>query len=322
MRPQVALILTNVVLLFAVSSGLLASPEFDRGITSRIHRLGNSKRNDYENTESISMDNDRRRYMAAAFIVGSHLIQQPADALPYERLIVVRDPNTYSAVTYIPNGVNEGSKPLLVVLHGAGMNNEDAWALTNSKGEHAGLIPSLIATDRAPPELTENFVVVAPYSQGKLSFYEEPRSKVLDFVRWFCSEAGRRSGCPPCNSDRIYLFGFSDGATVAVELATTKIFRAVAIAAYGFSGTLPDLALERLRGVPFWVFHSQDDVIFPVEYSDKLVSSLRKDGDSSLIRYTRYERDQEDFTGDVKGHSVGITASKLGELYSWMLSIS
>jgi predicted peptidase len=311
------LISIYVALFLPVTLGLILPPKTER--CSISHRLEGT---DCESIREIfSTDTSRRHYVAAGFTIGFHLMQQPADALPQERLFVVSDPNTYSAVTYKPEGVNERPKPLLVVLHGAGVNNEDAWALTNPKGEHAGLIPSLIASNKAPPELTENFVVVAPYSQGKRSFYEEPRKKILDFVRWFCSEAGRTSGCPPCDTDHIYLFGFSDGATVAVELATTKMFRAVVIAAYGFSGTLPDLALERLREVPFWVFHSQDDVIFPVKYSDKLVASLSKRGNSSMIRYTRYERDQEGFTGDVKGHSVGITASKSADLYSWMLSI-
>lgn len=38
---------------------------------------------------------------------------------------------------------------------------QDAWDLANLKGEHGGLIPSLIASGQAPKELTENFVVVA-----------------------------------------------------------------------------------------------------------------------------------------------------------------
>jgi len=114
---------------------------------------------------------------------------------------------------------------------------------------------------------------------------------------------------------------------VAVELATTRRFAAVAIAAYGFSGTaLPDRALVLLKDIPFWVFHSADDVIFPVSYSDQLVRSLRSvatasGNGESVVRYTRYDQDQEGFTGSVRGHSTGITASKLPELYEWMLAL-
>ncbi|CAB9497868.1 phospholipase Carboxylesterase [Seminavis robusta] len=244
----------------------------------------------------------------------------------YYYLKSVTDPNTYPALVYSnPKSAsnNQDKKiPLLVVLHGAGKNDETVWSLADPKGEHAGLLPSLIACDTAPETATDNFAVVAPYAAGKQSFYEEPRSKLLRFVEWVCSEQGQEAGCP-ANIDpaRVFLFGFSDGATVAVELATTRRFKACIICAYGFSGVLPKLALERLKDVPMWIFHSADDVIFPVAYSDQLVTSLRSVTTSSLVLYTRYDTDQEGFTGRVRGHSVGITASKLADIYTWMLSI-
>jgi len=167
-----------------------------------------------------------------------------------------------------------------------------------------------------------NFAVVCPYSQDKASFYEEPRSKILQFLNWVCSEEGQQAGCPVVDPENIFLFGFSDGATLGVELLTTKRFRAGVVAAYGFTGTLPVLALDRLRGTPLWAFHSADDVIFNVQCSDNLVQSLRNvNDDSSIIRYSRFDSDQEGFTGSVRGHSTGITASKLPDLYMWMLSL-
>jgi predicted peptidase len=250
-----------------------------------------------------------------------------------EQLRLVTDPSTYSALAYAPppqldNEENNEEKskppPLLIVLHGAGKNDQTAWSLADPLGEHAGLVPSLLSTSRAPSELAQNFAVVSPYSAGKQSFYEEPRSKLLQFVEWVCSDAGRQAGCPECDPTRVFLFGFSDGATVAVELATTRRFSACVIAAYGFTGKLPALALQRLDGVPFWVFHSADDVIFPVACRDRFVASLRGlEGNKgpNRVRYTRYTEDQEGFTGSVRGHSTGITASKLPDIYTWMLSI-
>ena len=76
--------------------------------------------------------------------------------------VKITDPETYSALLYSPDTVN--TVPLLVVLHGAGRNDQDAWDLANLKGEHGGLVPSLIASGQAPKELTENFCVVAPGS--------------------------------------------------------------------------------------------------------------------------------------------------------------
>ena len=151
--------------------------------------------------------------------------------------------------------------------------------------------------------MLDNFAMVAPYSKGSRSFYEEPRKKLIQFVEWVCSEEGRRSGCPDVDPKRIILFGFSDGATAGIELMTTRRFAGGVFAAYGFTGDLPALAAERLQDLPIWVFHSADDVIFPVKCSDKLVKRLREVGTRDVVRYTRYDQDQEGFTGSVRGHS-------------------
>ena len=246
-------------------------------------------------------------------------------------LKLVADPATYSALAYAPHSSSSLNDkppqppPLLIVLHGAAQNAGTAWDLADINGEHMGLPPSLIASNTAPSTLTQNFAVVTPYSAGKRSFYEEPRSKILQFIRWVCSDDGRAAGCPLVDTSRVFLLGFSDGATLGVELLTTGRFRGGVIAAYGFTGTLPALALERLKGVPIWVFHSADDAIFPVSCSDRLIDSLRKVNDGlsgeDMVKYTRFDRDQEGFTGRVRGHSTGITASKDVAIYQWMLSV-
>jgi predicted peptidase len=294
-------------------------------------------------------------------------------------LTEVNDPQTYPALVYQPepkptpdleegvvastnnmNNNNNNKLPVLVVLHGAGKNELDVWNLADIRGEHAGLIPSLLASGKAPPELYENFIVIAPYSIGKASFYDEPRSKLLQCIRWACDshttstaspQQGSGNGTTSTNKDiksvtvqgidtdrmdlsRVYLFGFSDGATLGIELMTTRKFAAGIFAAYGFTGKLPKLALERMQDLPMWIFHSQDDVIFPVKCSDQLVKDLRamninsntnantgKGNDTSIVRYSRFQQDQEGFTGSVKGHSTGITASRNPEVYKWLLSL-
>jgi len=180
-------------------------------------------------------------------------------------MIEINDPDTYSGLVYVPKSAsnNNGKKlPILFVLHGAGKNEKDVWNLANVNGEHAGLIPSLLASGQAPPELYENFIVVAPYSKDKASFYEEPRSKLLQFMRFAISADGGGAQGVDVNIidlDRKFLFGFSDGATLGVEIMTTRKFAGGVFAAYGFTGRLPKLALERLKGLPMWIFHSADD---------------------------------------------------------------
>jgi len=241
-------------------------------------------------------------------------------------LQIVTDPSTYSALAYAPpiDTKKQGSNPLILVLHGAGRNDKEIYSdLADPNGEHSGLIPSLIASGRAPTEATQNFAILAPYSFGKPSFYQDPRRNLLDFVDW--AIARRNTPDLPIDFDphRIFLFGFSDGATVAVELLTTKRFAAGVICSYGYTGTtLPARALEKLANVPVWVFHSKDDVIFPVGSSDKLVQQLRSAGvGESVVRYTRYEKDPENLPLRVRGHSTGISASKDPEIYKWLLQI-
>ena len=316
-----------------------------------VTAAGSPPLRDLDNSFSSAQFN-RRQF--ATCLVGATLSLPPASAVgtttvprklletTEPQLIRVRDPSTYEALVYSPPSISyNGDKqlPLLLVLHGAGRNDQSAWSLADTNGEHAGLAPSLLASQQAPESLRNNFYVVAPYvGEGKRSFYEEPRSTLLQFLDWFLSEQGQAAGCPRnVDNSRICLFGFSDGATVAVELATTQRFRCVVVASYGFTGSLPELALQRLEFIPMWVFHSLDDVIFPVRCSDNLVSSLRGIDSTALlqsgelgatsrpnakdkIRYTRYIQDPEGCTGSIRGHCVGITASKNPEVYSWMLS--
>ena len=150
--------------------------------------------------------------------IGKEIDIQNGKGILYE----INDPNTYPALVYKPNGaMNTVSKtthqyPVIIVLHGAGKNELDVWNLANSNGEHAGLIPSLLNSSTsstslsggmAPSELYDNFIVIAPYSIGKRSFYEEPRSKILQFVKWACSSEGINDN-DIIDKNRLFLFGF------------------------------------------------------------------------------------------------------------------
>lgn len=276
--------------------------------------------------EPLVVSSKRRRCMLGLSFLLPMMTVNPSECMAQDtvqtdsgRISLIQDPNSYSGLVYKPTSPAEQQKakslPLLLVLHGAGTNQESAWSLADPKGEHAGLVPSLLAKQRAPKILEKNFVVAAPYSLGKRSFYEDPRSMILSFLDYVIQQN------PEIDPSRVFLLGFSDGATVAVELATTQRFRALVVASYGFSGSLPPFALQRLKNIPVWVFHSADDVIFPVRYSERLVDSLRSVNELDVVRFNRYDSDPEGLTGSVRGHSMGITASKLPEVYEWMLSL-
>lgn len=275
-------------------------------------------------TQSSSVS--RRNVLAVPAILNLLLKSLPTEAkglLPWK---VASDPETFSALAYSPpSNDNENAlpPPLILFLHGAGINERDISNLIDPNGEHAGLLPSLVSTGQAPKLLLDKFAILAPYSFGKRSFYEEPRSKLLSFLNWASTPVGQQAGCPIFDSNKIFLFGFSDGATLAVELMTTRRFAGAVVCSYGFTGTLPEYALERLTGLPMWIFHSVDDVIFPVSCSDKLFQSLNgiNNTKKEIVRYSRFDQDPEGFTGRVKGHSTGITASKDPEVYKWLLTL-
>jgi predicted peptidase len=243
------------------------------------------------------------------------------------RLNVVTDPDTFSALAYAPQNANENT-PLILVLHGSGRNDKNILDdLASPVGEHAGLIPSLLEGGNGPQILQDQFCVLAPYSFGQASFYNEPRDKLLRFVDWAVQY--QNTDALPIRFDpkKIILFGFSDGATVAVELLTTRRFAAGVICSYGYSGqTLPSQALERLANIPIWVFHSKDDVIFNVHYSDRLVRQLKSVNVSSkedeIIRFSRFDTDPENLPPRVRGHSMGIVASKDPKVFEWMLRVA
>ena len=256
------------------------------------------------------------------------------------RIREINDPQTYRALIYEPptssNARNPLVKPppLLLVLHGAATNREPdvTKAMASATGEHAGLPMQLLASNTAPAELAANFCVAAPYAYGRTSFYDDSRGKLLQFLQYLVSNDEVQLNFDP---SRIFLFGFSDGATVAVELATSRKFRGVAVASYGFTGKqLPPMALQRLQGVGFWVWHAADDVIFDVANSDRLVAALRDtneiasaDDDDLLMRYTRFETDPLPrlmgvrVDPSMRGHTMGIVASQSPDLYKWMLSL-
>lgn len=275
---------------------------------------------------SILLQGGSAALVSASALSGSVKTQS---SIP-SNLQVLNDPNTYASLVYQPKkGKNDDSNelyPMIVFLHGAGKNEGDISNLADIQGEYGGLLPSLLANEsKAPQVVLDNFIVVAPYvGKGKRSFYDEPRSSVLNCI----SHAAKT--IPNVDPSRIHLFGFSDGATLAVELLTTQRFASGIICSYGYTGLLPDLALQKLAGViPLWVFHSADDAIFRVQNSDQLVSSLRKSANAKnsssnkdlMIRYTRYDEDPERFQGPAQGHTTGITASRDSQVYEWLLSL-
>lgn len=322
----------------------------------RLHIMSSSKNDDYYSVKQAGdLDKpvvDRRQIIIQSSTAVAAIFQQftsPVISYADEEstqisrgtIFEIQDPNSYSAVVYIPKATDgkeqakQTSLPLLVVLHGAGVNEHSAlYEFTSPGGDHTNLPPYLLSTQQAPPSLSENFVVVAPYvGQGKRSLYDEPRSKILSFIKW-CnayieSQTFDDGTNISINRQKVSLFGFSEGATLAVELATTRQFQGVVTASYGFTGPLPKMAIERLQGIPIWAFHSKGDDIYDVQCSDRLVESLLSyEGGldvfavGDIIKYTKLISPTKDKMEPGREHvRAALVASRSAEVFSWLLSL-
>ena len=365
---------------FTASSILVGSRTFSSRATSGLpcsriiiipEGIGSQPIHSYECEQSNRVDDDfvtgptsfylnrRRALQSAAHLSLSLPLTHSSrvnanDQPPIHRGIVfeIDDPNTYSAVVYIPpakNGEKNSARPiesfpLLVVLHGAGNNQHSAMyefthvdgtpSSSSPPGDHTSLPPYLLSSHRAPPTLGENFIVVAPYvGEGRRSLYDEPRGKILSFVKWFNAWIETRTfddgTSVAVDRRRVSLFGFSEGSTLAVELATTRQFHGVVLASYGFAGVLPTMALERLRDVPIWVFHSEGDGVYDIRCSNRLVDGLLTYGRGNdvfdvrnTVKYTKLIPAQN--TRDDVGREhvrAALAASTSDEVYAWLLSL-
>ena len=202
-------------------------------------------------------------------------------------------------------------------------------------GDHSTLPPYLLSAHRAPPTLSENFIVVAPYvGEGRRSLYDEPRGKILSFVKWFNAWLGTQTfddgTSVAVNRQRVSLFGFSEGSTLAVKLATTRQFNGVVIASYGFTGVLPPMALERLRDIPIWVFHSEGDGVYDIRCSNQLVDGLLTNGRGNdvfdfrnTVKYTKLIPAKNTRDDVAREHvRAALVASTSDEVFAWLLSFS
>ena len=257
-------------------------------------------------------------------------------------VLEARDPSSFSCCVYTPPKSRSQTTsspetfPLLVVLHGAGNNNRDAlYEFTNEDppGDHTNLPLFLCSAGKAPANLRDEFVIVAPYAgKGKRSLYDEPRSKTLSFIKWFNTwiEAQQFADGSKIAIDRsrVSLFGFSEGSTLAVELATTRQFNGVVCASYGFTGILPKEAVRRLQGIPIWIFHSAADDVYPIQCSTNLVNSLLGyEGATDIfdigrtLKLTKLVPDKAKSEPGFEHVRAALVASASNEVYSWLLSL-
>ena len=111
----------------------------------------------------------------------------------------------------------------------------------------------------------------------------------------------------PVDPDRVYVTGYSMGGHATWMLAQAYPHRFAAIAPGAGAGD-PQEAARKLKHLPVWIFHGQNDEVVPVSYGEGMARALEAAG--GTVKTTFYPD---------KGHDVWDTPYAGPELYTWFL---
>ncbi len=145
----------------------------------------------------------------------------------------------------------QGSWPLVLFLHGAGQRGNDL-AIVRSQG-----LPQI------DPSARSSFILVAPQTPEGELWSADGLGALLDHLE----------GTLRIDRSREYLTGLSMGAFGAWELAMATPERFAAVLA--ISGGANPVEICRLRGVPVWIVHGDEDDVIPVSWSKTLAQRLQ-----------------------------------------------
>jgi predicted peptidase len=204
------------------------------------------------------------------------------------------DGSTSPYVVYVPQGY-DGKKevPVILFLHGAG----------ETKGGTKQPVEVGIGTAIKTREKTFPFLVVFPQSEKRTWQASSDDGKraiaILDEVMKDYK----------CDAKRQYLTGLSMGGYGTWSAAAAYPDRWAAIAPVCGGGDPKDA--EKIKDIPCWCFHGDEDNAVVVKRSKEMIEALKAAGGSP--RYTEYQW---------VGHDSWDPAYATNQLYAWMLKQS
>ena len=196
-------------------------------------------------------------------------------------------------LTYLPASYEKDQKqrwPLILFLHGKGERGENLDEL-----KETGLCQRLQYDSAFRKSLPA--IVVAPQCGPNQWWSSYELAGLLDEV-----QAKYR-----VDPNRVYVTGLSMGGYGTWALATEFPERFAAIAPCCGGGD-PEEA-DRLKDLPVWAFHGDQDSIVPFWESQRMVDALKKLGDE--VRFTVYPGG---------GHDAWTETYANPQLYQWLLS--
>jgi predicted peptidase len=196
-------------------------------------------------------------------------------------------------LVYLPkdyDAADERAYPLMLFLHGRGESHGDIQLV-------AKWGPPLMAArgDDLP------FVLVSPQCPGDDHWSSRKQlARLLELLE----HLPRRY---KIDQDRVYLTGLSMGGFGSWALAAASPEKFAAIVPICGAGDVSQA--HRLKDLPIWVFHGDQDRIIPIKHSSEMVDAIRAAG-GKQVRYTTLEH---------VGHNSWSAAYETPDLYQWML---
>jgi predicted esterase len=192
-------------------------------------------------------------------------------------------------LTYVPPDYEKDPNrkwPLLVFLHGSGERGDDLERVK----VHGP--PKLVAQGRTLP-----FIVISPQCPNGRWWLPAELLYMIDQV----------SAKYRVDQDRVYLTGLSMGGFGTWTTAMEAPERFAAIAPICGGGDVRDV--ERLKGIPTWVFHGGKDPVVPLARSDEMVKALKAKG--GTVGLTVYPD---------AGHDSWTATYENEAFYQWLLA--
>lgn len=203
------------------------------------------------------------------------------------------DDGAYGCLAYLPADYNKAEQqqwPLVLFLHG--------------RGESYG--PLSLVAKWGPPRIAARgddlpFVLLSPQCPAKGSWSDDTRQAQLKRLLDHAEQQYR------IDPQRVYVTGLSMGGSGSWSLAAGSPERFAAVAPICGRGNAEDA--DKLKSLPIWVFHGDQDRAVPIQRSIDMVQAIKRAGGES-IRFTTLEH---------VGHNSWSSAYALPELWTWML---
>ena len=192
---------------------------------------------------------------------------------------------------YNPTG-SKNKLPLVLFLHGRGERG-DNLDLVETHG-----IPKLIKEGKSFP-----FITIAP--QCPLgTWWSDPEA-----ICSLSSLMDKIITSKIINKSQIYCTGLSMGGygTLALSIKRPELFAAVAPVCGGLDERI-FFHLDKIKDLPIWMFHGDEDDVIPVSKSERVFEGLRQK--NKQVKLTKYRG---------VGHNAWDRTYQNQELYNWIL---